>query len=87
MDVVSILSKMKLMDKIEDFRVIMEYERAEDHPKVYKWVRIRYIFKLSSQVLVEKLKRAADLSQKKYCSASAMVKKAVDDFSYEIIVE
>jgi len=48
MDVVSILSKMKLMDKVEDFRVVMEYERAEDYPKVYKkvykWVRIKYIW-------------------------------------------
>ena len=84
MDVVAILRKMKLLDRVKDFRVVIEYERKEDHPRVYKWVKVRYLVK--GDLPKEKVEKAASLSQEKYCSASAMVKEAVEDFSYEVEV-
>ena len=84
MDVLMILRKMKLLDKLEDFRVVLEYERKEDYPKVYKWVKVRYLIK--GEIPKESVEKAASLSQSKYCSASAMVKSAVEDFTYTVEV-
>lgn len=80
MDVVSILSKMKA--KPEGFRVEVEYERAPEHPKVYTKLHLKYIFK--GEVDREKAQKAIELSQNKYCSASAMLRK-VTDLTYEMI--
>jgi len=82
MDVLMILRKMKLLDKLKDFRVILEYERKEDYPKIYKWVRVRYLIK--GDIPKENVEKAASLSQNKYCSASAMVKSSVENFTYTV---
>ncbi len=80
MDVVSILSRMKI--RPESFRVEVEYEKAPEHPKVYTKLHLKYIFK--GDVDRKKAQKAVELSQNKYCSASAMLKKAAD-LSYEIV--
>ncbi|MCD6449316.1 MAG: OsmC family protein [Thermotogaceae bacterium] len=87
MDVVSILSKMKLLDKIKSFDIKIEFGRAETHPKVYKWIKVLYVFKVEKGTPHDKIKRAVELSQDKYCSVSAMLKKAVEDFGYEVIIK
>lgn len=71
MDVVAILKKMKV--DLEDFNVVVSAELTEEHPKVYKSMHIVYQFK-GNDLDPEKLKKAIDLSQEKYCGVSAMYK-------------
>lgn len=82
MDVVSILKKMKSLP--DAFRVEVEVERAPEHPKVYTAIHLKYILK--GAVDRDKVQKAVELSQEKYCSASAMLKKA-SELTYEIIYE
>ncbi len=82
MDVISILKKMKALPA--DFRVEIEYERAPEHPKIYTHIHLRYIFKKAPSQ--EKAKKAVELSQNKYCSISAMLKKS-SNLSYELVFE
>lgn len=69
-DVVSILNKMRV--SFSAFEMELLGQRADDHPKVYTWVTIRYHFEASRDD-ADKIVRAVTLSQEKYCSVSAMV--------------
>jgi putative redox protein len=73
-DVVSILTKMK--EPLEGLEVTAEYERAENHPKVYTRIHLTYTVK--GDVNEKKLKRAIDLSESTYCSVSAMLKSTAE---------
>ena len=71
-DVVHILGRMRL--PLDDFRVTVRAKRADDHPKVYTKIEISYL--LWGQDLTAKaVEQAIALSEKKYCSASAMLGK------------
>jgi len=70
-DVTAILTKMK--EPLEGLEVTAEYERADEHPRVY--TRIHLIYKFKGTLNEKKVVRAIDLSENKYCSASAMVGK------------
>jgi putative redox protein len=50
-------------------------ERSEDHPKVYTKIDIEYVV-TGRGIEENKVRRAVDLSQEKYCSVSAILKKA-----------
>jgi putative redox protein len=80
MDVVSILEKMRV--KIDDLAIKIESELNDDHPKFYTKMHIIYQFK-GEELELDKLQKAVDLSQEKYCGVSANYKKAMD-VSYEI---
>ncbi len=80
MDVVSILKKMKV--ELESFKVEVEADLTEEHPKQYSKMHITYLFK-GENLEIEKLKKAVDLSQEKYCGVSAMYRKAME-LTYEI---
>ncbi len=82
MDVISILDKMKATP--QDFKIEIEYERALEHPKIYTHIHLKYMFKNAPSR--EKAQRAVELSQNKYCSASAMLRK-VTDLTYELVFE
>jgi len=82
MDVVSILKKMKV--EPEYFNIKIEAVLTEEHPKVYSKVHIIYEFK-GKDLEIEKLQKAIELSQEKYCGVSAMYKKAME-VSYEIVI-
>ena len=71
MDVMAILRKMKIEPK--SFRVEVEAEQTEDHPKVFSKIHLKYI--VSGNVPEDKLMRAIDLSQNQYCGVSAMLEK------------
>jgi len=73
-DVTSILKKMK--EPIEALEVTAETKRAEDHPKVYTKIHLTYHVK--GDVNVKKLERAINLSESRYCSASAMLGKTAE---------
>jgi putative redox protein len=80
MDVVSILKKMRV--EIESFNVEVEADLTEEHPKQYTKMHLTYIFK-GQNLDIEKLKKAIDLSQEKYCGVSAMYRKSME-LAYEI---
>jgi len=74
MDIVSLLKKMRV--EIEDFSIDVEGEITEEHPKQFTSLNIIYSFK-GENLPMEKLKKAIDLSQEKYCGVSATLKKAL----------
>ena len=80
MDVASMVKKMR--QKVDDFQIKVEGEMTEEHPKYYRKIHLIYRFK-GQDLDPEKLKKAVDLSQDKYCGISAMLKKAAE-LSYEI---
>jgi len=80
-DVISILDKMKV--KYKDYRMEITAERAPKHPHVFTKVNLKYM--IWGNVPEDKFKTAIELSETKYCSASAMLKKATEIHTeYEI---
>lgn len=84
MDVVSILRKKRV--KFDKFEMKISGERAEEHPKVYTKIDIEYII-YGKEINPKDVEHAIELSQSKYCSVSAMLKKsgAQVNYSYKII--
>jgi putative redox protein len=79
-DVVLILNKMKT--ELEDFEMEIDAERAEEAPKRFTKIKIKY--KLKGKKLDErKVERAIKLSEEKYCSASSSLNAEITS-SYEI---
>ncbi|MCD6524690.1 MAG: OsmC family protein [Thermococcus sp.] len=79
-DVVMILNKMR--EPIEGLEVEISGERREEHPRIYKKVHLHY--KIYGNVSEEKARRAIELSQDKYCSASAHVKLSGAEVTYSV---
>ncbi len=80
MDVISILKKMKV--EYEEFGIEVEGEREKEHPKVYKDIKLTYIFK-GKNLPYDKIEKAINLSLNKYCSVSNMINKTAK-ISYNI---
>ena len=78
MDVVSILQKMRA--PLEGLEVRITADRAEEHPKVFTRIALEYVF-TGTGLKPEQLTRAVELSQTRYCSVSAMLRR-VTDFTY-----
>ena len=83
-DVISILKKMKIEPEV--FNVIVEGDVADDHPKKYTEMKIIYQFK-GKNLPIEKLQKAVNLSQEKYCWVSAVYRDALKLKSEIRIVE
>ncbi len=81
MDVVSILRKKR--KTIDEFWVDVEGERIDEHPKIFNKVYLTYNLK-SPDAELEDLKRCIELSQNKYCGASAMFKSAGCQVNYSM---
>jgi len=82
MDVISILEKMHI--KYSDFGIEITANKSSEHPKVYTKIFIKY--RIWGEVPEDKFISAIELSQSKYCSASAMLKKAAEiTYDHEII--
>ena len=75
MDIISMLEKMRV--KVQRFEMIVEGERASDHPRVFKDIEIVYKF-WGESLTEDKLQRAAQLSMEKYCSVANMIDKAAN---------
>ncbi len=82
MDVVSILKKMKV--EVDDFNVEVSADLTDEHPKHYTRMHIIYAF-TGKDLPFDKLQKAVDLSQQKYCGVSFMYRKAME-LSFEIRV-
>lgn len=73
-DVVSILRKSR--QAIDDCRVEVEAERAEEPPRVFTRIHIHFV--VSGRGLKPAaVERAVNLSAEKYCSATLMLREAV----------
>lgn len=70
-DVVNILQKKR--QKLASLEVLCSGERAPDPPKV--WTKLEIVFRLRGQLEEAAVKRAIELSEGKYCSVSAMLRK------------
>jgi putative redox protein len=81
-DVVSMLRKQR--QDIEGVEVSLSAERATEHPMVFTEVKLVYTVRgrKLNKALVE---RAVSLSDEKYCSATAMIKKSAK-VSHEVVL-
>lgn len=82
MDVMSILKKMKV--EVEGFEVETDASLAQEHPRRFVEIVLRYRFR-GKDLPVDKLKKAIALSQEKYCGVSANLVPSVN-IKIEILV-
>jgi len=81
-DVVSILKKKR--QKLESLEVICSGERAAEPPAI--WTKLEILYRLRGQLDDTAVKHAIQLSEDKYCSVAAMLKKtAALSWRYEIL--
>jgi putative redox protein len=83
MDVVSILEKMR--EPVRGIEVRVSGERSSEHPRIYEKIHIHY--SVGGQGLdPEKVRKAIDLSQSKYCSVAAMLRASAElTYGWEIV--
>jgi len=81
-DIVAILDKMK--QKFDGLEVHVKGKRRSEVPRIYTDIHVHYV--VYGEVDEEKLKKAIELSQKKYCSVSIMLKNGGVNIitSYEV---
>lgn len=72
LDVISILDKMKV--KLKDFRIDINGELTEEHPKYYHTVNVEYHF-YGEHLNEDKIQKAVDLSVEKYCGVMEMFRR------------
>lgn len=84
MDVLSILAKKRV--PLQDFEMEIDAEQANDYPKVFRKIRLNYIFYADKEKIKAKdIERAIELSKDVYCSVSNMLKHSVDiEHIYEV---
>ena len=80
-DVVSILAKRQT--PVESYRIELEGERAEEHPRRYTRIRVRHLVS-GEEITPESLERAVSLSHEKYCSVVATLNAEIE---YEVVLE
>lgn len=72
LDIVPLLYKMKVV--IDDFKMIIEGELTEEHPKYYHSVQVDYHF-YGKDLNEKKINRAVNLSVEKYCGVMEMFRR------------
>ena len=75
MDVISILRKMRV--EPDDFSVEVQADQTNEHPKHYHKMHVIYSFE-GEDLPYDKLKKAVNLSEERYCGVSAVYRKAVE---------
>jgi putative redox protein len=81
-DVVIVLEKKR--QKLESLEVICSGERAPEPPTV--WTKLEVLYRLRGRLDEAAVKHAIELSEEKYCSVSATLKKtATLTWRYEIL--
>ena len=80
-DVVSILAKKR--NKLVSLEIVISGERAKDPPSV--WTKIDMVYKLTGELDEKAVRDAIELSQTKYCSVAAMLRKTAEiTYRFEI---
>ena len=74
-DVIMILQKKRV--DVTDFLINISGERAEEHPKRYTKIHIEYVL-YGKDIKPKAVEQAIQLSETKYCSASASLNAAVE---------
>lgn len=74
MDVISILRKMQ--QKVTGLQVHVTSERAQEHPKKILSIHVEYIV-TGYQVAEDRVARAIELSETRYCSATSTLRPGV----------
>jgi len=72
LDVASLIKKMKL--KVADFKIEIEANLTEEHPKYYDKVTMEFHF-FGKELNKIKLQKAVDLSIEKYCGVMEMFRQ------------
>jgi putative redox protein len=81
-DVVSVLQKKR--QKLKSLEVICSGERATQPPTV--WTKLEIVYRLRGDLEDAAVKHAIELSEEKYCSVAAMLKKTAKvTWRYEIL--
>ena len=81
-DVVIVLRKKR--QKLQSLEVICSGERAAEPPAV--WTRLEIVYRLRGRLDDAAVKHAIQLSEDKYCSVAAMLRKtATLSWRYEIV--
>jgi putative redox protein len=81
-DIVIVLEKKR--QKLESLEVICSGERAKEPPQV--WTKLELVYRLRGNLDDKAVKHAIELSEDKYCSVSATLKKtATLTWRYEIL--
>jgi len=81
-DVVTVLKKKR--QKLESLEVICSGERAAEPPTV--WTKLEIVYRLRGELDDGAVKHAIELSEEKYCSVAAMLKKTAKvSWRYEIV--
>jgi len=75
MDVISILNKMRV--EVDSFNVIVEGDLTEEHPKHFYKMHVIYEF-AGKDLPLDKLQKAVELSEERYCGVSASYRKAIE---------
>ncbi len=83
-DVISILKKMRV--EVENLNITVEGNLTEEYPKYYHSMHVIYEF-TGKNLPPDKLQKAVELSEEKYCGVSAVYKKAVKMTSEIKIIE
>jgi len=80
MDVISLAKKMR--QEVETMEIRLIGTLTDEHPKHYTAIHLVYRF-TGKDLDPEKLRKAIDLSQEKYCGVSETLKKGVA-ITYEV---
>lgn len=81
-DIVIILEKKR--QRLDSLEVFCSGERAADPPRV--WTKLDILFRLRGKLEDRGVKQAIQLSEEKYCSVSATLKKSAElTWRYEIL--
>ena len=73
-DIVDIMRKKR--QAVRKFSIQLSGERAEDHPRVYTAIHMKFIF-YGKGIEMAAAERAVELSLTKYCSVNGMLSKVV----------
>jgi putative redox protein len=85
MDIISILRKKR--QNITTYEVRIRGGRTEEYPKVFVEIAVEHIF-TGHGINPEAVKRAIDLTEERYCGASAMLRKTASiTHSFHIMEE
>lgn len=73
MDVISILKKKRVA--VRDFRIEVRGKRAPEHPRIWTDIHVTYLL-WGEGIQPEDVEQAIRLSEEKYCSVGAMLRRA-----------
>ena len=83
MDIISILKKKRV--ELHKFDLDVNADRADEHPQVFKEITFKFTF-YGKGIQAKDIDRAIQLTDDKYCGATAMIKSTVKvNYKYDIV--